>query len=661
MDAEGVDTHKEALGEPAPPQTDIVSSSDRLFQGMAHASPLGLFATDTEGLCTYVNPAWERLAGMSQAEALGTGWLGAIHPEDRDAAVARWWEAVRTEAPLDTSYRYLSTDGNVLWVRVRVNNLREQGGELAGHIGVVEDATEVTLRERESRRSESALRNREAQLRMLADNLSEGFVFQVITGSNGSRHFTHLSAGVTRMTGLDVSCLLRDSAPFYACIYEPDREGQNNAESVARARMQPYESEVRYRAMDGTLRWWCLRATPRPMSAESVIWDGIVLDITRWKAVEAERERLMREAIERADRDPLTDLYNHRTFHHFLQIEGARSSAQSTPFSVAVMDMNNFKFFNETYGHLVGDDVLCLIADRLREVCRPGDVLARLGGDEYAVLLREASRTDVTEWRAALERAMDAVGYLPSGGSTAVPLSLSVGAATFPDDGTSPSEVLYLADKRAMLNKGGKADLSLERLRFNLREEVEGFAMLEALVVAVDTKDRYTRRHSEDVMVYALWIAEELGLSAADISTLRVSALIHDVGKIGVPARVLLRPGPLPPDEAEAMRQHPVLGGLLVSMVPELRHTFDAVRHHHEAWDGRGYPDGLQGEEIPLSARILAVADAYSAMTTSRPYRKALPSSAAQDILAKGAGEQWDADCTRAFLSAVGRQPISVQ
>ena len=174
----------------------------------------------------------------------------------------------------------------------------------------------------------------------------------------------------------------------------------------------------------------------------------------------------------------------------------------------------------------------------------------------------------------------------------------------------------------------------------------------------MDNKDRYTRKHSEDVVTYSLMIARKLGLDEDVQHTVGIAALIHDVGKIGVPDAILRKPGRLTVEEFEAMKQHPQMGWVMVSAVPGLEGALDAVRHHHERWDGRGYPLGLRGEETPLIARLMSVADAFSAMTTNRPYRQGMAHAKAMSILEEGSGTQWDAKCVRAFHDAFQRSQV---
>ena len=421
-----------------------------------------------------------------------------------------------------------------------------------------------------------------------------------------------------------------------------------------------FESQV-YRR-DGSVIWITehTRAV-RDDKGRLLYYEGMVDDITTRKMLEEDRERLLRqtevllaEAISRADVCPLTGLLNHRAFHKRLEQEADRTQRGEGSLSVALMDLDNFKFFNDAYGHIAGDEVLKQVSQALQSCCRNYDVLARFGGDEFAMLLPGMDVEKAQRMVLRLRRAVERVGFTPPGHSGQIPLSLSVGMAVFPVEAATRMEALQLADERLLRAKTGAGDDGeVERLRASISTQFEGFSMLDALVTAVDNKDRYTRRHSEDVMTNSRMIAIELGFDADALRTLAVSALLHDVGKIGVPDYVLRKPGRLTDDEFAAIMQHPMMGSILVGSVPGFEDTLDGVRHHHERWDGKGYPGKLKGLETPLMARILAVADAFSAMTTDRPYRKGMAVETAVSILTSGSGTQWDPTCVRAFVSAL--------
>jgi putative nucleotidyltransferase with HDIG domain len=176
-------------------------------------------------------------------------------------------------------------------------------------------------------------------------------------------------------------------------------------------------------------------------------------------------------------------------------------------------------------------------------------------------------------------------------------------------------------------------------------------------VIAIDRKDRYTKRHSEDVACYALFLASRMGLDEAEWAVLRTAGLLHDIGKIGIPDDILRKPGRLTPYEYEVVKQHVALGDHIVRDLPDIDLVRAGVRHHHERWDGNGYLDRLEGDDIPLIARILAVGDAFSAMTTTRPYRKALTVQQALDELRAGAGTQLDPELVAAFVEGIEHDP----
>jgi diguanylate cyclase (GGDEF)-like protein/PAS domain S-box-containing protein len=365
----------------------------------------------------------------------------------------------------------------------------------------------------------------------------------------------------------------------------------------------------------------------------------------------AEREQALREAQERADRDPLTGLVNHRAFYKKLEQEMERSRRDNSDMAVVMMDLDNFKLFNDLYGHATGDQVLRQVADRLCNASRPYDTVARFGGDEFALLLSNVGPATARNIEDRMQRALNGMAYRASEKEPEIPIRASVGVALSRYDTGESHMLVHQANERLQRLKTGQADdPDAQPVRTWAMNSVGGFSMLDALVTAVDNKDRYTRHHSEDVMRYSVAIAQALGFSEAERRTVALAALLHDLGKIGVPDSILRKPGRLTEPEFDAVKQHPQMGAIIVASVPGLEETLDAVRHHHERWDGGGYPFGLRGEETPLMARLMAVADAFSAMTTDRPYRKGMDLERACSILREGAGTQWDPGCVTAFL-----------
>ncbi len=412
----------------------------------------------------------------------------------------------------------------------------------------------------------------------------------------------------------------------------------------------------------GALVLYTEQVPSRAILKHGVFWGALVLVcliLVRQVLALLENRELNGRLEALATTDPLTGLCNHRTFHARLAEEAQIARAGGQALAVVMLDLDNFKFFNDAYGHAAGDEVLRQVTRALRASTTPSDTVGRFGGDEFALLLPLKTVGSLRQGISAhgvqqsLEASLADLFFQPPGSPSPIPLTISLGVAVFPEEAATPLEALEMADCRLLHFKtGGGTDHPAEQICRELTHSLSGFPMLNALVTAVDNKDRYTRRHSEDVLTYSLQIADQFGLEAEIRRTIQIAALLHDVGKIGVPDRVLRKPGKLTDEEYEAIQQHPLMGAVIVGAVPGFENTLDAVRHHHERWDGGGYPFGLQGEQTPFLARIVSVADAFSAMTTDRPYRKGMEQGKALRILEEGAGIQWDPDCVQALLSA---------
>jgi len=381
--------------------------------------------------------------------------------------------------------------------------------------------------------------------------------------------------------------------------------------------------------------------------ASGVLFVILWLAFTGASRLLARQNRLLRE---RAVRDGLTGLAN----HGFLLAELHRHLDQPDPRgTVALLDVDNFRLLNAGHGHRAGDEALRRTAAVLIAVAQPGQLYGRFGPDEFLL----ADFTDGSRLLRTLEALSVALGEidLRFGESERLPLSVSAGVARVPLDGRSALDLLSVAEAalREAKTAGGKVTKVADQSTIgSLAAQNTVFGVFEGLLVSVDTKDHYTRAHSEDVTGHALFLAEALGLDDEERRVLRLAGLLHDIGKIGIPDGILRKPAPLTGEEYDIVKQHVALGDAIVGAVPQLAEVRAGVRHHHERWDGAGYLDGLQGDAIPHLARILAVADAFSAMTTTRPYRKALTEEEALARLAQAAGTQLDPQLAMTFVAA---------
>jgi diguanylate cyclase (GGDEF)-like protein len=371
-----------------------------------------------------------------------------------------------------------------------------------------------------------------------------------------------------------------------------------------------------------------------------------------------------RIALRDARTDNLTSLGNHRAYQAALRELTAAAEATGTPFSLALLDVDDFKRVNDSYGHPAGDELLVQLAGLLETI--ESAQAFRFGGDEFAILceLDEASA-----FRAVEEVQERIAGLQTPGGA----VTISVGIATYPAHASSAEELQRTADgalywsKRHGKNRSCVYSPSVVRVfsAEELERATERDARLRAaknLVRFVDARDPSTASHSQIVSSLAEAIGIELGLDPETIERLRLAGLLHDLGKIGLPDAILHAPRALTDEEFAIVRRHPEFGhALLDGLGVEPVDTW--VLHHHEHWDGDGYPNGLAGEEIPLGARIILVADAFEAITADRPYRKAQSPQAALAELSRNAGTQFDPDVVAALarhLSGVSSTAVAL-
>ncbi|MEX1173651.1 MAG: diguanylate cyclase [Chloroflexota bacterium] len=375
-----------------------------------------------------------------------------------------------------------------------------------------------------------------------------------------------------------------------------------------------------------------------------------------FRTAQARLSRQTAALLESTRRDPLTEVLNHGAIVGLLAESLERARAAGRPIGIALVDIDNFRLLNDTHGHEAGDQTLLVLADTLAAHGVPGVELGRYGPDEFLLIAEPAAVAHLEPLVDRLRTELVDLS-LRFDESERLPISISVGIATYPEHAASVTTLLSVAAQvlEGAKASGGDTVRVAERPSAGDVTETSTFDVLQGLVIAVDTKDRYTKRHSEDVARYATFIGQRIGMSAAELHTLGVAGLLHDVGKIGVPDQILRKPSKLTAGEYGVLQQHVALGDMIVRDLPDVDVIRAGIRHHHERWDGDGYLDRLEGEEIPLVARILAVADAFSAMTTTRPYRKSFGIQEALTRLGDASGTQLDERLVRVFMEGIER------
>ncbi|MBX3053489.1 MAG: diguanylate cyclase [Caldilineaceae bacterium] len=364
--------------------------------------------------------------------------------------------------------------------------------------------------------------------------------------------------------------------------------------------------------------------------------------------------QLYQVARRQADTDGLTGLINHRCLQERIDEVLSDADRNESSASIIIADLDSFKLFNDVYGHPVGDRVLRTVSACLRETVRTKDIVGRYGGDEFLLVLPHTDMEDALMVGRRVIGEVEKCEIDVQGDS--LPLRLSLGIATFPKDGRSKHELIAHADAALYESKnagGGR----LTQVNTNRSDwmalQGSSYTALEGLVNSVDAKDHYTRTHSEVVTEAALILADALHLSDESRRALRIAGLLHDIGKIGIPDQILKKPGKLTADEYSIMKQHVQLSEMMIKNIPYLNDVLDAVAHHHERFDGHGYPYQKTGDDIPLLGRIMALADAFSAMSLDRPYRKGMNWQQIREELKSGSGSQFDPDLVPTFIEAM--------
>ena len=327
--------------------------------------------------------------------------------------------------------------------------------------------------------------------------------------------------------------------------------------------------------------------------------------------------------------DQLTGLYN----RHFLKEEMKRmDNPDNLPLSIIVADLNGLKLVNDTYGHIMGDELLHKAASLLKQSCREEDVIARWGGDEFIILL---PRTSKKKAKVIQNRIVDNCTGEYAGD---VPVSIAVGVACKNNTANGLHEILK------------KAEDSMYSQKLTESRSVRN-AVLSTLMKTLSEKSYETETHTHRMKETARMIGETAGLSEADLKRLDLLITLHDIGNINIPEETLMKTGPLTSREWEMIKKHPETGFRIARSTEDYAHVAEEILSHHESWDGSGYPRGLKGEEIPLLSRILAIADAYEVMSSGRPYKKQLSRSEIKSELRRCSGTQFDPGLAGLFLS----------
>lgn len=386
---------------------------------------------------------------------------------------------------------------------------------------------------------------------------------------------------------------------------------------------------------------------------------GVFL-LTAWilgTYVEAERNHI--NALEGiVNYDGLTQVYNHRYFYEQLQKEFDLAQVEQTALTMLFIDIDYFKHYNDLNGHLAGDKALTQIGQLLKGSIGSKGTVARYGGEEFAILLPKCEHEEGVKIAEVIRKGVETAAFKGEENQPNGLLTISIGVATYPNQAKDSIELIKCADDalyRAKFFDKNRVEIYssiLDELEKNIpTQDLEVISTIKTLVNMINIKDRYTYGHVERVVLYSKRLADALGLTEADKKTLVCGAYMHDVGKIDIDESILIKKMPLTNAEWEKLKQHPIKGEEIIQYVNCLQNARPLVRHHHERYDGKGYPDGLKGEEIPYLARVLTVVDSFDAMTSNRVYNTIKSYDEAFIELTRCKGTQFDPEITDCFIT----------
>jgi diguanylate cyclase (GGDEF)-like protein/PAS domain S-box-containing protein len=581
----------------------------------------GVIVTDASGLITRMNPAAQELTAWQWEEAHGrplSEVLCLVNVQTREYCESPVAKVLHTgeQQGLANHTALIARDGREYQIADSASPIRDDQGNITGVVFVFRDITEKY-------QQEEALRESQRTMQTLLSNLP-GMAYKCLNSPEWPMEF--VSRGCEDLTGYTAEELTtRGGMEYGDLIHQEDAQRVLSQVQEAVERERAFEIEYRIGTKHGEERWvWEKgRAVGKDASGREIL-EGFVTDITEYKEFQ---ERLNFLSFH----DSLTGLYNRNFFEEEMNRLG---DGRCSPVGIIVCDLDGLKFINDTLGHQSGDSMLINTADILRNNFRSSDIISRIGGDEFAILLTETSQKITDDLMLRLRRSVEEHNSRNQG----IPLSLSLGSAV-----SDPGPVNMYALFR-------DADNRMYREKIQTEESARS-AAVQALTSALEARDFITEGHSQRLQELTASLARSLNLSESTINDLMLLAQFHDLGKVGVPDRILFKPGPLTDEEMREMQKHCEIGHRIAHSVPELRSIADWILYHHEWWDGRGYPRGLRGEDIPLPCRILSIADAYDTMISDRPYKKAMSSEEAVRELQRCAGTQFDPYLVEQFVA----------
>ena len=574
-------------------------------------------AIDKEGKITLINAKGCEILGLSNEEIVGKDWVDNFIPKSSKAKIKKLLDKSIAGETNDWEYNtnsVLNANGEERMIYWHNTILHDDQGNA---VGIFCSGSDIT----EHKQAEEALKKSEEKYSSYIENAPDGVI---VVDENG--RYIEVNLAASEMTGYSKNEL---SHMNVSAILTKEYLGTAQKYLALAKEKGKASGEIQFVHKDGSKRWGVIDVVK--LSEHRFLC--FIRDITHRKEAEYGLVYL-------SYHDQLTGLYNRR----FFEEEAKRiNRKRMMPLSIIMGDINGVKLINDAFGHTQGDNLIKKTAQIMQSICRENDILARTGGDEFSIILPKTDSDTACNMLKEIQEACEKRNREISNESLTI--NISLGCATKETVEEPFAQVMITAEeymyKRKLLEHKSLHSTILTSIKATLWE-----------------KNQETEEHCERIVNFSRAIGIEMKLSQKELDELELLARLHDIGKIGISESILNKPGRLNEEEWNEMKKHPEIGHRIAMAVPELLPIAEYILYHHERWDGAGYPQRLKGDNIPLLSRILAVVDAYDAMTTDRPYRKHMRKKEAINEIIACAGTQFDPDVVKIFITQVQQNQL---
>ncbi len=581
------------------------------YEQVSDQSGTFMWEVDRNGMHTYVDPTVENILGYKPSEVIGKkAFYDDLLPEDKEELKAYGFKVLEQGVKIkNREVRQCHKNGQTVYTLTSGLPIYDEKGNITGYRAT---DTDITGR----KKVEISLKESEEKYKLLFENAVEGIAV--------------LQQGKIKISNPMLGNILKTSKEelneksLFDFIYHEDRE---MVEKIHRDRVKGLKDRVteefRVVRKDGTVRWIESKGI-------QIMWNdaqaslNFLTDIT-------ERKETEKNILHLSYHDQLTGIYNRRFFEEELH---RLDNLRNLPLSIVIVDVNGLKLFNDGFGHKAGDQLIVTVAQLLDNESRGNDVAARIGGDEFVVLM---PNTDENQTKAFEKRFQEA---LTKKNVSEIPISVSLGLATKVDNSMKIQDIFKRAEEGMYRRKMEQSP--------RYKKET-----LDRIMKAVFDRIYWEESHAENTRKLARVFGEVLGYSKKEIEDLALAGYYHDIGKIAVDKEILMKNTLLEPEELRIVRRHTEVGYQLLNTTNETFSIAEIVLYHDEKWDGSGYPQGLKGEEIPKGARIISLVEVYENLTHNRPYQEAQSQREAETILVSEKGKSFDPELVDVFIDRV--------